>query len=172
MARLATEHLLAQGCRRIAFVSGPRATTTGQRRLAGYRAALRAAGSTVDDDLVKRANFRVEGGYQATLELLDRRRRPDGLLVSNNLMALGALLALQEREIDLPAELAFASFDGISWARALRPTLTVVEQPTYEIGRQAAELLLERITSPDGIHPRKVVLSAELRVGESSLRRG
>jgi len=169
-ARQATEHLAAQGCKRIAFVSGPAVTTTGQRRLAGYRAALKAAGLRGDDALVKRANFRVDGGYQATLELLAERRRPDGLLVSNNLMALGALQALQEKGIDIPGEIAFASFDGICWARTLRPTLTVVEQPTYEIGRRAAELLLARVGGDRG-PAQKVVLPAELKIGESSSRR-
>lgn len=168
-ARLATEHLAAQGCRRIAFVSGPSVTSTGQRRLAGYRAALRASGLPSDDDLVKRADFRVEGGYEATVELLSSRKRPDGLLVSNNLMALGALQALQEEGVDIPGDVAFASFDGISWARTLRPTLTVIEQPTYEIGRRAAELLLARIGG-DRSPVQNVVLPAVLKVGESSSR--
>ncbi|MDH2414309.1 LacI family DNA-binding transcriptional regulator [Nocardioides sp. CER19] len=169
-AREATEHLVAQGCRRIAFVSGPSATSTGQRRLAGYRAALRAADLPSGAELVKRADFRAEGGYDATIELLRSAERPDGLLVSNNLMALGALRALQEMGIDVPGEIAFASFDGIEWARALRPTLTVVEQPTYEIGRRAAELLLARVAGETG-PAQRVVLPAELKVGESSTRR-
>jgi LacI family transcriptional regulator len=169
-ARQATAHLVEQGCRRIAFISGPSVTSTGERRLAGYRAALRAAGLENGPDLVKRANFRVEGGYRATRELLAGRKRPDGLLVSNNLMALGSLQALQESSIEIPEDIAFASFDGISWARTLRPTLTVVEQPTYEIGRRAAELLLARIAGDTG-PAQKVVLPAELKIGESSTRR-
>jgi LacI family transcriptional regulator len=169
-ARQVTEHLADQGCRRIAFVSGPSVTSTGQRRLAGYRTALKARGLDSGDDLVKQADFRVEGGYEATLDLLSARRRPDGLLVSNNLMALGALQALQEKGVDIPGDIAFASFDGISWARTLRPTLTVVEQPTYEIGRRAAALLLARIRGEKG-PAQKVVLPAELKIGESSTRR-
>ena len=169
-ARQVTEHLIAQGCRRIAFVSGPSVTSTAQRRLAGYRAALRAAGLPSSDDLVKRADFRVEGGYAATVELLRSAERPDGLLVSNNLMALGSLQALQEEGVEIPGEIAFASFDGISWARTLRPTLTVIEQPTYEIGKRAAELLLARVAGDQGT-AHKVVLPADLRVGETSSRR-
>jgi LacI family transcriptional regulator len=168
-ARQATEHLASQGCRRIAFVSGPSTTTTGERRLAGYRAALRSAGLDTGPDLVKRADFRVEGGYHATLELLSGRRQPDGLLVSNNLMALGSLRALQEKGVNIPDDIAFASFDGISWARTLRPTLTVVEQPTYEIGRRAAELVLARVADAEG-PAQRVVLPASLKIGESSAR--
>lgn len=169
-ARAATEHLIAQGCRRIAFVSGPAVTTTGQHRLAGYRAALKSAGLPNDPSLVKRANFRVEGGYEATLELLASQPWPDALLAGNNLMALGALQALQESGVDLPGDIAFAIFDGIGWARTLRPTLTAVEQPTYLIGRRAAELLLARIAGDRG-PAQHVVLPAELKIGESSSRR-
>jgi DNA-binding LacI/PurR family transcriptional regulator len=86
-------------------------------------------------------------------------------------MAIGALTALQERAVDIPGDLAFASFDAVSWSRALRPTLTVVEQPTYEIGHRAADLLLRRINGDEAGPPQHVVLSAELRIGESSLRR-
>lgn len=163
-ARLVTEHLIGQGRAHIAFISGPTTTTTGERRLAGYRAAIRAAGLST---MVKRSDFRVDGGYRAAGELLDARPETDGMLVSNNLMAVGALRALQERGLALPDDIAFASFDGVMWAQILNPTLTVMEQPTYEIGRRAAELLLERIA-----HPRapvqKVVLPAVLRIGQSS----
>ncbi len=163
-ARRVTEHLIGQGRAHIAFISGPTTTTTGERRLAGYRAAMRSAGLSPS---VKRADFRVDGGYRAAGELLDASPETDGMLVSNNLMAVGALRALQERGLALPDDIAFASFDGVIWAQILHPTLTVMEQPTYEIGRRAAELLLERIA-----HPRapvqKVVLPAVLRIGQSS----
>lgn len=168
-AREATAHLAAQGCRHIAFISGPAVTTTGQRRRAGYRAALEDAGLEVDKDLIKRSDFRVEGGYRSAVELLDGSTKPDGLLVSNNLMALGALQALRERGVRMPDDLAFASFDGFGWEGILQPSLTIVEQPTYEIGRRAAELLLARLADRD--RPvEKVVLPAELKIGESSLR--
>jgi LacI family transcriptional regulator len=168
-AREATEHLAKQGCRRIAFISGPSTTTTGERRLAGYRAALRQAGLEEDRNLVVRADYRIEGGHRATTELLGGAARPDALLVSNNLMALGALQVLRELRIRVPDDLCFASFDNVAWARAMHPTLTVVEQPTYEIGRAAAELLLARIREPDR-DSQHVVLPASLVVGESSQR--
>ena len=164
-AKEATTHLMEQGCRRIAYISGPTTTTTGERRLAGYRAALRSTGL---DPIVTRADFRVDGGYRAAMQLLDATPPPDGMLVGNNLMALGALQALQERGVALPEDIAFVSFDGVIWARILQPTLTVVEQPTYDIGRQAAELLLARITSP-GKPVAEVVLPAELKIGQSSV---
>src|SRR4029077_18383361 len=74
----ATGHLISQGCERVGFVAGPVAITTGAGRLAGYRAALRAAGRPEDAELIAYADFRTEGGYAATRQLLHSRRPPDG----------------------------------------------------------------------------------------------
>ncbi len=165
-AREATQHLLDQGCRNIAFISGPTTTSTGERRAAGFRAALRAAGL---EATVVRSDSRVEGGHHATVQLLEATPAIDGLLVGNNLMALGALQALQERQVRLPDDVAFASFDSVIWSGILHPTLTMVEQPTYEIGRRAAGLLLARIADPDA-RVQEVVLPAELKIGQTSTR--
>jgi LacI family transcriptional regulator len=168
-ARKAAQHLLAQGCRRIGLVAGPVQTTTGASRLAGYRAALRAAQRTVDPSLVAYADFRTEGGYAATRQLLRQRQPPDGLLFSNNLMTVGGLKAIAEAGLAIPDDIAIVGFDDASWTTALRPPLTVVAQPTYEIGQTAAQLLLRRIEGAK-FPPRRVVLRAELIVRASSQR--
>lgn len=164
----ATRHLIGQGCRRIGFVAGPATTTTGARRLAGYRAALRSARLPADPALVVAGDFRIDGGRGATADLL-RRDGLDGLFVSNNLMTIGALEALGSTELRIPADLAVVGFDDIRWATALRPPLTAVTQPTYEIGRRAAELLLRRIRG-EQLPPQRLVLAATLVVRESSQR--
>jgi DNA-binding LacI/PurR family transcriptional regulator len=133
----AAQHLLAQGCRRVGLVAGPVQTTTGASRLAGYRAALGAARRTVDPSLVAYADFRTEGGYAATRQLLHQRQPPDGLLFSNNLMAVGGLKAIAEAGLAIPDDIAIVGFDDAIWTTALRPPLTVVAQPTYEIGQTA-----------------------------------
>jgi DNA-binding LacI/PurR family transcriptional regulator len=89
--------------------------------------------------------------------------------VSNNLMTIGALEALGSLGRSIPDDLAVVGFDEVSWASALRPPLTVVTQPTYEIGRRAAELLLARIRG-DLSPPQNLVLPTSLVVRESSLR--
>ncbi len=157
----AVAHLIAEGCRRVGFVAGPVQTTTGASRLAGYRAALRAAGRPVDPALVAYADFRTEGGYAATRQLLELRRPPDGLLIANNLMTVGGMQAIAEAGLDVPRDIAVVGFDDANWATALRPPLSVVIQPTYEIGRTAAELLLRRIAG-ETFAPRRVVLQARL----------
>lgn len=168
-AQQATEHLLEQGCRRIGFVAGPVATTTGSRRLAGHRAALKAAGIDDDESLVVPADFRIEGGREATEKLI-ADTDIDALFVSNNLMTIGALEALAEAGKSIPGDIAVIGFDDMSWATALRPPLTAVTQPTYEIGQQTAELLLRRINGEKS-PPQHVVLQAELVIRGSSLRR-
>jgi LacI family transcriptional regulator len=162
----AVQHLIGQGCRRVGLVAGPVQTTTGASRLAGYRAALRDAGRELDPSLVAYGNFRTDGGYAATQQLLRQRRLPDGLLISNNLMTVGGLQAIAEAGLAIPGDIAIVGFDDSSWANA---PLTVVAQPTYEIGRQAAKLLLRRIDG-ERFPPRHVVLRAELIERASSQR--
>jgi LacI family transcriptional regulator len=169
-AREATEHLIGQGCHRVGFVAGPVQTTTGASRLAGYRAALRAAGHEPDPGLIAYADFRTEGGYAATQRLLRGRRRPDGLFISNNLMTIGGLQAIAEAGLAIPDDIAVVGFDDASWATALRPPLTVVTQPTYEIGSTAADLLLRRVAGEE-FPVRNVVLAAKLVERASSLRK-
>ena len=169
VAEEATAHLIEQGCRRIGFVAGPAVTTTARDRLSGYQAALRKAGRAVDESLVAEANFRIEGGYDAARQLLDLRRPPDGLLVSNNLMTVGALDAIAEAGLEMPRDIAFVGFDEVTWALGRRARVTAVQQPTYQIGRQAAELLLARIRG-DASKTKHIVLPAELIVRESSKR--
>jgi LacI family transcriptional regulator len=168
-AREAVQHLIGQGFRRIGLVAGPVQTTTGASRLAGYRAALRNAGRTLDPSLIAYADFRTEGGYAATRQLLRQRRPPDGLLISNNLMTVGGLQAIGEAGLAIPSDIAIVGFDDTNWATALNPPLTVVAQPTYEIGQTAAKLLLRRIDG-EKFPPRHVVLRAELIERASSQR--
>ncbi len=168
-ARLATEHLLASGCRRIACITGPTQTTTAQERLEGYRQAVTAAGLKVDEDLIMVENFKEDGGYDGAERLLSLEDRPDGLFVANNLMTVGALEALVDAGVQVPRDLLLVGFDDIPWARLTRPRLTTVHQPTYEMGREAGLLLAARLTSDPG-HARTVILSPTLQIRESSRR--
>jgi LacI family transcriptional regulator len=164
----ATRHLIEQGCQRVAFIGGPQSTTTGARRLAGYRAAIREAGRPDAPELIVRGDYRLEGGRQAMAELLENTTF-DGVLIANGPMAIGAMQVLADWERVVPDDVAVVSFDEELWASAYRPALSVVAQPTYEIGQRAAELLLERIADPS-LPPRRLVLPATLHERASSLR--
>jgi LacI family transcriptional regulator len=168
-AREATQHLIGQGCRRVGIIAGQAQITTGATRLAGYRAALRAAGRDGDQTLTAYGNFRTDGGYAAARQLLQLPQPPDGLLISNDLMTIGALQAIAEAGLSIPDDIAVVGFDNASWATAFRPPLTVVTQPTYEIGEVATDLLLRRVNG-EQFPPRHVVLRAKLVERGSSLR--
>jgi LacI family transcriptional regulator len=157
---LAAGHLITKRCRRIACITGPGDNATAQDRLDGYFRATAAAGLPDDPDLVIYANYLEDGGYQATKRLLDLRKRPDGLFVTNNRMAVGVLRALQERGVNIPDEINVVGFDELPWALELHPHLSLVRQPAYRIGRAAAQLLIDCL---GGRKPsRHLVMEAEL----------
>jgi LacI family transcriptional regulator len=170
LAKQATCHLIEQGWKRVGFVAGPNTTTTARERLEGYRAALRESGRAVDPDLIRVADYRIDGGHDAAHALLSAKPPPDALLVSNNLMTIGALDALAEAGLTAPGDIGFVGFDDVTWALGHRSRITTVEQPTYDIGRRAGELLLARIRG-DATPARRIVLPAELVVRDSSLNK-
>jgi DNA-binding LacI/PurR family transcriptional regulator len=165
-ARRAVAHLLALGHRRVGLVGGPRGPSTSADRRRGYEAALAAAGVRRLATLVEEGDFRPQGGRAAVERLLSREPQPTALFVTNDLMTLGAYEALRARGLRVPQDVAVVGFDDAPWAPWLDPPLTTVAQPAYELGRRAAELLLDRLERP-ARPPRSVVLEARLVVRES-----
>jgi LacI family transcriptional regulator len=168
-AESAVAHLVDSGYRRIACITGPRRISTAVQRLRGYRQAMQAAGRAVTEDLVRYADFRESGGYQAMASLLDAAEPPDAVFVANNLMTVGAMRCMVDRGVDVPTECGVVGFDDAPWAPLVRPSLSTVAQPTYDLGRTAASLLTERIAKP-GKAPSTVTLKTALRIRESSVR--
>jgi LacI family transcriptional regulator len=167
-AAQATAHLLDGGATRVACITGPNRLSTAATRLAGYRDAMTQRGLKPDNALVRRGDFREEGGYRAARSLLDSANPPDAMFVANNLMTVGALKAIREAGRRIPDDIAVIGFDDAPWTELLSPSLSVVAQPTYEIGRQAARLLA---TAADDLPARHLVLAPTLVVRESSERR-
>ncbi|MGB9183283.1 MAG: LacI family DNA-binding transcriptional regulator [Solirubrobacteraceae bacterium] len=169
-AQRAVEHLIGGGYQRIACITGPLDKTTGSARYAGYRAALSTAGRALDESLVRIANFRETGGRLAMQELLAVKPAPDAVFVANNLMTIGALHAIADAGLSIPDQIAVVGFDEMSWATLLRPALTTVAQPTYDLGVETGRLLRSRIEGYAGA-ARTVTLTPSLRVRESSRAR-
>ncbi len=164
----AVTHLLTGGYKRIACVTGPLGTTTGSRRYVGYCKAIEESGLTVDDTLVRVADFREAGGRLAMKGLLDQPVQPDAVFVANHLMTIGALQAIVEANLAIPNDIAVVSFDDMSWSTLLRPTLTAVAQPAYDLGVESARLLLSRLEGYSGA-ARMVTLSPTLHIRGSSV---
>jgi len=165
--RVAIRHLIEMGYHRIGFIAGLPQTFTALERLRGYQVGLEDERIGLDRNLIKEGFYSQEGGRQAMNNLLDLPEPPTAVLTANNLMTLGALQAIHERFMKIPDEIAVIGFDDMVWAASLQPPLTVVAQPTYDIGRTAASLLLERLNNPD-LPFQDIVLETKLIVRASS----
>lgn len=157
----ATEHLAQLGHKRIACIAGPSDLGSSSGRVAGHRAALRAAGLGVDQSLVVRGDFRDHSGYVATQKLLKRSKPPTAIFACNDLMAIGAMAAARDAGLSVPEDISVVGFDDIHLAGYLNPPLTTVAQPMAELGRVAAELLLQRLVDRS-LPPRRVMLRNRL----------
>ena len=145
-AQMAAHHLLGLGHDRLAVISGPLHLTPGLERLEGFRHALAEDNIPLPEDYIELGDFREHSGYAAAQRLLALSEPPTALFVANNEMMAGALAAVRERNVAIPRELSLISFDDVRWAKYVEPPLTVIAQPTREIGLQAAELLFERFS--------------------------
>ena len=144
-ARAAVAHLIALGHRRVAMISGPGWISTARDRIAGFEDAYAAARLPVPRELIRYADFRQSGGYDAMHSLLADPHPPTAVFAGSNLMTLGALQAIHERGVRIPSGIAVVGFDDMPWAVSLNPPLTAVAQPAYEAGMTAARMLLERL---------------------------
>jgi LacI family transcriptional regulator len=169
-AREAVLHLISNGYRRIGIITGPLSTTTGRERLEGYRRALEEAGLPYDPRLVRSGPFKESTGRTFTRELLDLEERPSALFLGNNLIALGALDVLQERDMRIPQDIALVSFDETPWAHLNAISLTTIAQPVYELGSTAALRLFQRLqpTTAGNLTRQEIILTPSLQIRSSS----
>lgn len=168
-AILATEHLLELGHTRIAHLVGPDQPSLGRdditERLAGYRDTLEWAGIAFDKALVVQGHFTHQGGYGATLELLDLPEPPSAIFASNDQSAFGALEAARARGVQVPEVLSIIGFDDIPASSVTYPPLTTIRQPLQEIGERAMGMLLElmnhsELSSSEILLPTSLVMRA------------
>jgi len=141
-------HLIEHGHRRIGFISGRAGLDTSAGRVAGYQAALQAAGLPFDPQLLVNGGSSSEPARLATQQLLALATPPTAIMAGNNLMTLGAMHALRDAHIDVPGQMALVGFDDFEWADFFVPRLTLIAQPVQELGARAVNLLLERMASP------------------------
>jgi LacI family transcriptional regulator len=174
IGRMATEHLIEVGCRKIAHIGGP-AISTAVGRLRGYRQALEHHGLLFDPTFVISRDHADEAGdatgYQAMNELLAADRAPDGVFCYNDPTAMGAMQAAIEKGIRIPQDLAMIGSGNVRYARFLRVPLSTIDQQSEEIGGRAAKLALKLIESKKPPKPNTILLSPRLVVRESSARR-
>ncbi|WP_240723351.1 LacI family DNA-binding transcriptional regulator [Haloactinopolyspora alba] len=168
-ARQATRHLAEQGARRIAVLLGDERVTPHRERLKGYESALKSAGLPVDEELILRAGTHSAGAAESLRAAMLGTDPPDALFISNNQLTSRALPVLDGLGVRVPDDLLVACFDDLPLAPFVGGGLTVVEQPTYDLGRRAAELLIDQLEATAGI-AREVLMAPQLIVRGSSRR--
>ena len=163
----AVRHLIGLGHTRIATITGPLHSAAALDRRDGYKEALVEASLTIRPDLIALGDFTQEGGRQAMRTLLELAEPPTAVFVASDTMASGALQAARELEVRVPEDVSLVGFDDLPIASLLVPSLTTVNQPLYDLGAAAADLLLKRLDRPEA-PPEHVWLPTQLVIRQSS----
>jgi len=152
-----TDFMIQKGHKRIAYISGPLLTRNSRMRQEGFIAAMHRHDLEIDESLIVEGNYRFNGGYDAVKRLLaGGKPRFTGLIAGNDLMALGAFQGLTELGYNVPDLISIAGFDNISYPPVLRPLITTIEIPAYELGKSAAEKLFKLLKGEELENPRRV----------------
>ncbi|MGQ9787206.1 MAG: LacI family DNA-binding transcriptional regulator [Anaerolineae bacterium] len=149
-ATLAVRHLISLGHRRIGYINGPENWHNSRARYIGYKDELERHNIPLDLELVQPGDWEIESGYKAAQNLLALRDRPTAIFAANDLMALGAIYAIQDARLRVPEDVAVVGYDNRDFAKIVRPRLTTVVMPVYEMGRVATESLLAQIAEGHG----------------------
>jgi LacI family transcriptional regulator len=166
-ARMAVEHLIGLGHRRIGIITGRLDMAHGQDRLSGYKDALQAHDIPVDEALIAEGDYSESSGMTAMRQLRDAT--PTAAFVCSDSMAIGALRALHEVGLSVPQDMALVSFDNIPLAAMIQPPLTTVRQPIERLGALAVEVLISMLegSTDAGVSAQKIVLTPELVIRQS-----
>ena len=142
-SHMIVEHLINQGCKRIAHIGGYRHTRIFNNRIRGYVDAIKKHQLPADEQLLLESNLTIEDGREKMLELLQLKNRPDAVYVASDFAALGALQILQEKNIQVPNEIALVGFGNEPFTAMVTPALSTINQHSGEIGKMAANTFLE-----------------------------
>jgi len=163
----AVELLITKGHRRIGIICGPQNIYTAQERLKGYIRIHEDYELEIDQTLIKYGDYEIQSGITLMNEFLDQQNAPTAVFVTNYEMTLGAVMALNSRNIAIPKDLSLIGFDNIQLANIVKPRLAIVIQPMQQIGKTAANLLIKRMKGDRTGFPAMIRLKTEIYEGES-----
>lgn len=168
-SHMIVEHLINQGCKRIAHIGGYKRTRIFNNRIRGYMDAISKYGLPLDTELLLESSLTLEDGRLKMKQLLALDKRPDAVYVAGDYAALGALQELKENSINIPSEISLVGFGNEPFTAMVTPTISSVEQHSKELGRLAAETFLERVKSTEVQQTlNKKILDAKLIIRDSS----
>lgn len=160
----AVEKFITKGHKRIGIIGGPKHVFTAEERLKGYYRVHEDYSMNINENYIKHGDYKVDSGYELLNELMDLKEPPTAVYVTNYEMTLGAIMAINERNIVVPDKLSIIGFDNLELARIVKPPLSVVIQPMEEIGKKAAETLLKRLNGDMSNFPAIFRLKTELKI--------
>lgn len=169
-AKNAVLKLIAAGHSRIGMIGGPDDVYTAQERLLGYKLALMEAGIVPEESLIELGDYTINSGVHCIERLLMNNKDMTAVFVANYEMTMGAVIGINELGVRIPDDLSFIGFDNEEFARACRPKLTIVTQPTAEIGKNVADIILKRMEAPtntEAANYQLLKLQTELMPGDS-----
>ena len=167
--RIATQHLIDEGYKKIALLAGPEYLNISNERKEGYFEILKQNKIKIDKNLIIYCDFNQEYAYIATKELLSMKNRPDAIFAISDRLALGAMVAIKEMGLKIPEDIKVIGFSNLYTAGLLNPSLTTITQPAYDIGKEAANILFKLIEKRGNqIIPEKSVLNSILVERNSS----
>lgn len=164
-----TEHLLSQGCKRIAFVAGPQNLYNSRNRLNGYLDALKKNNIAISESLIVYTNYTTNDVENYTRALFNLRERPDGIFAINDMAAIEIMHILKKRGLNIPKDVAVLGFNNETIGRLIEPTLSSIDHPAFDMGAAATEILLKQIHR-DEIVQEKRLIKSRLVIRESSNR--
>lgn len=167
VGRIATEHLIALGAKRIAHIRGP-AISTGRGRLRGYRSALEKHGIRIRPEYIVSGEWGDRGGREAMMELMKRNPRPDAVFCYNDPVAAGAIQAALEMNLRVPEDVAIIGAGNVHYSDLLRVPLSTVDQSSGVIGERAAELLTDCLNAKTPGAARRILIAPKLVVRDST----
>lgn len=154
---ISCEHLIRKGARDIVFISGPLNVSTSIERFEGYKAVLAQHSIPFRPEMCRHGSYTVESGYNAVLELERSGISYSAILAANDLMALGALKAVREFGYRVPEDVQIIGFDNIEFSQYCEPSLSTMQQPTFDMGEKAVELLTGIIEKRDPVQPERLI---------------
>ena len=167
---IATEHLIEQGYKKIAILAGPQTLGISNSRLEGYKRALKKHGIKFDPEQVVYCDFNQDFAFFATEELLSSKKRPDAIFTISDRMAIGAMLAIKKKGLKMPEDIGLVGFNNEPLLALVSPSITSVEQPSFEIGKLAGKIFIEQFLNNDFSNHKEVILKPKLIIRESSIR--
>ena len=166
----ATQHLIDQGFKKIAILAGPENLNISNKRMEGYLQTLKANNIKFDKHLAIHCDFNQQYAYEATKELIAMKQRPDAIFTISDRMAIGAMLAIKEKGLQMPKDIGLVGFNNEPITSLVTPSISSVEMYAFEIGKATAKLFIEMLHSEEDMTEREIVIKPKLFIRESSLR--